>query len=177
MRGYREEGQNQVTMDSFKVHVALKVRADGPTKVLEIVEEEAFGRDKDKDKDKEKEGKEKEKDDGEAGLVDKGEKKEASSATLQSISENDPSDAEASKAAAPLASASTNPNPVTNTKKPTAYDELEDSRQALVSVSIVLQSVALSIMDSEPGEVMYLALRDIEISIERSRQRVKVSER
>lgn len=175
MRGYRLEGQNQMTMESFKVQVSLKVRADGPTRVLEITENDSgAGAGKDSGVGE----------DGDAASTPAVPGAESDSklqqapdgkdlATVKEESgKEDEDDEEEEKA-----DGSREPKETADAIKPLsakALEDAEDSKQTLVSVSIVLQSVALSVIDSEPGEVVYIALQDIEISIERSRQRVKM---
>ena len=39
----------------------------------------------------------------------------------------------------------------------------------MVSVSVKVESVAVSVVDSEPAEVCYICLEDIEVSVERTR--------
>lgn len=45
----------------------------------------------------------------------------------------------------------------------------------MVSVSIKMDSIALSVIDSEPTEIGYLCLKDIEVSLERTRAMVSTA--
>lgn len=138
------EGQGQMTMDSFLVQVMLKVRADGPTKVLEVTESDSRAGKRDMDAVKASSEKEK----SELKSDGKGDGEKNSETVQPALGALDSDQA---------------PNAVRLSSSP------------LVTVSMVLQSVALSVIDTEPCEVLYLQLKDIEMSIERSRASVKMA--
>jgi hypothetical protein len=51
--------------------------------------------------------------------------------------------------------------------------EAIDSNHSKLNVSLKIESIALSLVDSEPSEVFYFCLKDIEMSIERTKYRVR----
>jgi hypothetical protein len=168
-----------ISVETFKLKLNLKVRADGPTKVLEIAEADptidtrilsVVGSLKRR--------------------TPAGESGKSLAAITEDSAENELSPVEnagdkSPKLSPDKLSASSHelvPSPHKRHAPTPEELKLQEERQQLLReqqyalfVSVKVESVAVSLIDAEPTEVIFLSFRDIRLSVERTYQRLTIA--
>jgi hypothetical protein len=162
-----------ISVDSFKLKLNLKVRADGPTKVLEITEADpvvdtrilsVVG--------------------PAVGINSASSKSNASlgstaSPHVRKSESADSCDDKSPSTESPFPAASTpkkaNQNAEDELKLQMERDQILREQQYALFVSVKVESVSVSLIDAEPAEVIFLSFRDIRLSVERTYQRLTIA--
>lgn len=150
---------NQISLSDYILKIALKLRADGPTKVLEVVEIDQSG---EKvyppnwhSRNSRKSGSKKlQFSHNEAVKVLESFQDSGKGDTEENLADQEPSIEE-------------------NDAETSVSSVVNEEDEDLVTVLFVVQSVSLSLIDALPAEVFYLSFQGIEMSVERYPEMVK----
>lgn len=140
----RRADKKAVALEDYQASIILRLRADGSTKVLEVMQD----------------------DERIAKEVKKKNPRRSGKNARQSVS--------SSQAFSRLSKAIRNSHLAPSLVSEVELKEFNPDKE-LISVLFTVQSVALSIINAEPAEMLYLSLSGIEMTVERSIDLVKFS--